>query len=290
MQQYNTPTAYPHLREMLDPRIAALSDSEIEALFETAFGEGVTPAEYEEFFGSLGRAVSNVAQQVAPIASTAVSGAMRGAASGAALGPWGMLGGALAGGTGAALQRHGPSGARGIGGAISSVVGTAGQLAGPGGITSNLLGMGAQALGSRSPAAAQLLGVLGHPATRQAIASLAGGRNPGIPAGAAGLPVPASAFAALLSALAREAEAETEPWAETTGAAYLVGESGKFVVNPEDDIERAGRLLQLLGETAGEAWDEDEEAEEEDEEWETVALFDEMDEDEVEPSAWWAAA
>jgi hypothetical protein len=292
MQAYIGPTNYPHLREMLDPSVSELSDSDIEALFESAFGEGVTPAEYEEFFGSLGKAVTNFARQAAPIASTAISGAVRGASSGAALGPWGMLGGALAGGTGAALQKHGPAGARGIGGAISSVVGTAGRLSGPGGLTSNLLGMGAQALGSRSPAAAQLLGALGHPATRQAVSALVRGRNPNIPAGVAGLPVPASAFAGLLASLAREAEAEAEPWAESPSAAYLADASGEFVVDPRDDTERAGRVLQLINETAFEAWDEDESADESDE-WDDAESSDELYEfdeyEEAEELAWAAA-
>lgn len=269
-------TRYPHLRQVMDPRIAALSDEQIEDLFESAFGEGVTPAEYEEFFGGIGRALSGAAtavgraaQKAAPIATTAFGGALKGAASGAALGPWGALGGAVLGGTGAALQRHGPAGARGVGGLLSGVVGTAGSLAGPGGLAGGLGGLAAT-LGARSPAAAQLMNVLRNPAIIQALGALASGRNPAIPVGAAGTRVPANAFAGLLSALGREAEAESEAFATgPVGApAYLVGESGEFVVDPRDPDQRAGRLLQLLNE---EEWaDADDEAAEDEIEWEEV--------------------
>ena len=34
-------TYYPQLREVLDPRYAALSDAQLEDAFESAFGEGV---------------------------------------------------------------------------------------------------------------------------------------------------------------------------------------------------------------------------------------------------------
>jgi hypothetical protein len=54
--------------------------------------------------------------------------------------------------------------------------------------------------------------VLGRPETAQALGALAGGQNPAVPAGPTGTPVPANAYAGLLSALAREAEAEALSW------------------------------------------------------------------------------
>src|SRR5215831_627207 len=103
MTQSFAGTYYPNLREVLDPRFAGLSDSDLESAFEAAFGDSVTLAEYEEFFGGLGKAFKDVgrfAQQAAPTLATAGQGALQGAAAGSALGPWGALGGALIGGTG----------------------------------------------------------------------------------------------------------------------------------------------------------------------------------------------
>ena len=50
----------------------------------------------------------------------------------------------------------------------------------------------------------------------QALAALLGGQNAAIPAGPSGTPVPANAYAGLLSALAKEAEAEAASWDEAT--------------------------------------------------------------------------
>ncbi|GGL77686.1 hypothetical protein GCM10010840_14490 [Deinococcus aerolatus] len=252
-------TFYPHLREMLSPDFAHLSDAELESAFESAFGEGVTPAEYEEFFGGLGRALSGAArdvgrfaQRAAPVAGSVLSGAAQGAMAGSALGPWGALGGAIAGGVGSGLARHGPRGARGVGQAISGVVNTAGTLTGRGGMASGAMGALSGLLGGGGRgggAAGALMGLLGRPETRQALQALAGGQNRAIPLGAGGTPVPASAFAGLLGALGREAEAETS-WGSgeslDSPPAYLMNSAGQFVVDPNDPDGRAARLLQML--------------------------------------------
>lgn len=251
-------TLYPHLRETLSPDFAHLSDAELELAFESAFGEGVTPAEYEEFFGPLGRALGSAARDVgrfahraAPVAGSVLSGAAQGALTGSALGPWGALGGAIAGGVGSGLARHGPRGARGVGQAISGVVNTAGALTGRGGMAggmgalSGLLGGGGRGGG----AASALMSVLGRPETLRAVQSLAGGQNRAIPLGAGGTPVPASAFAGLLGALGREAEAETSSFSGESldsPPAYLLNGAGQFVVDPNDPDGRAARLLQML--------------------------------------------
>lgn len=252
-------TLYPHLREMLSPDFAHLSDAELESAFESAFGEGVTPAEYEEFFGGLGRAlgsaardVGRFAQRAAPVAGSVFSGAAQGALAGSALGPWGALGGAIVGGVGSGLSKHGPRGARGVGQAMGGVVNTAGTLTGRGGMAGgamgtlgNLLGGGGRGGG----AAGTLMSILSRPETRRALRALAGGQNRAIPLGAGGTSVPASAFAGLLGALGREAEAETFSGSGESldiPPAYLMNGAGQFVVDPSDPDGRAARLLQML--------------------------------------------
>ncbi|GGO30521.1 hypothetical protein [Deinococcus humi] len=252
-------TFYPHLREMLSPSFAHLSDAELESAFESAFGEGVTPAEYEEFFGGLGRALSGAArdvgrfaQRAAPIAGSVLSGAAQGALAGSALGPWGALGGAIAGGVGSGLAQHGPRGARGVGQAISGVVNTAGTLTGRGGMAGGAMGALSSLLGSGgrgSGAASTLMNVLSRPETQRALQALMGGQNRAIPLGVGRTPVPASAFAGLLGALGREAEAEIS-WGSgeslDSPPAYLMNSAGQFVVDPNDPDGRAARLLQML--------------------------------------------
>ena len=244
MTEYESDTFYPYLREVLDERFAGLPDDQLEAVFEDAFGEGITPAEYEEFFGGLSKALS----QAAPVISSVAQGALRGAASGSALGLPGIIGGAITGGAGQALQQHARGPARNVGGVLSGVVNTAGTLTGRSGAQglSGLLGMVSQ--GGGGPAANALRSILGRPETAQALAALLGGANPAIPVGPASTPVPASAFAGLLGALAREAEAEAEA-AWDGGEAlpgYLADDTGQLVVDPVVPEQRAARLLQLL--------------------------------------------
>lgn len=229
-------TEYPFLREALNDRFSELSDTDIESTFESVFGEGVTPAEYEEFFKSLGRGLSRFASQAAPYVASAGSGALQGAMAGSALGPWGALGGAIAGGTGSVLSRHGRGAARDVGGAIGAGIGAAGMLTGRGGAAGGVLG----SLGGRGGGAAgQLLGVLRRPETAQALAGLVRGRNPSVPVGRNGAQVPANAFASLLRALGMEAESE---------ALALTGGEAEDV--PADPNQQAAGLLQLLAAAA----------------------------------------
>jgi hypothetical protein len=265
-------TQYPNFREVLDPRFATLSDADLESLFESAFGEGITPAEYEEFFGGLGNAFKNAL----PMLASGAQGALQGAMAGSALGPFGMLGGALAGGVGSALQKHGGGAARGVGNILSGVVGTAGALSGAGGLArgaTGLLGLAGRTAGGYPPAASHLLGLLNRPETMRALTSLQQGRNAPVPVGATGTPVPANAFAGLLGALAREAEAEATIWdAAESVPAYLANPAGELVVDAGDPDQRAARLLQLL---AGEAY---EEASEPAEAYDDAAEFEEFEE------------
>ncbi|MGW0391691.1 hypothetical protein ACWDYJ_12485 [Streptomyces sp. NPDC003042] len=226
-------TYYPHLREVLDPRYAGLSDRELEEAFAEAFGESVTPAEYEEFFKGLGRTLSKAAKQVGRVASAVGPGLLQGALTGSALGPFGALGGAVLGATGSALKKYGGRDVRGIGGLLSGALNAAGALTGRGALTSGLLGLaGGLAGGKGGPATGTLMALLGRPEMARALAALSGGRNASIPVGRQRVPVPANAFAGLLGTLAREAEAE---WA--TGADSDESPAGE---------DQAGRLLGLL--------------------------------------------
>lgn len=254
-------TYYPHLREVLDQSYADLGDSDLEAVFSSAFGEGVTPAEYEEFFAGLGRAL----RTAAPVLASAGQGALSGAAAGSALGPWGALGGALVGGVGSALAQHGRGPARDVGRVVSGVVGTAGALTGrsvPGvgpPVTGPAVGAGppvgapgpappvpaAPAPPGGVPAAAHLSALLADPRIAAALAMLLQGRNGTVPVGAAQTPVQASEVAGLVGSLALEAAAAWE--SADAVPDYLTDATGQAVVDPADPIQRAGRLLQLFG-------------------------------------------
>ena len=209
-------TRYPNLRQMMDPRLEALSDAQLDGLFQEAFGEGVSPEEYEGFFGSIGSALSHAArdvgrfaQRAAPVAGTALSGAAQGAVAGSALGPWGALGGALVGGVGSALSQHTSGPARGVGQVLGAGMNVAGSLTGrgPGGVA-GLLGTltGGRPAGG---AASQLGALLGNPAILQALQALATQGNVNVPL-PGGRQVPAASVARMLGGLAREAADEAE--------------------------------------------------------------------------------
>jgi hypothetical protein len=267
-------TDYPYLRENLDDRFSALTDAELDSVFEAAFGEGVTPAEYEEFFSGLGKAFSGFAQQAAPVAASAAQGALRGGAAGARFGPYGAFIGALGGGAGAALQHHGTGTARDIGNVISGV----GSVIGGGGAQGSAVPLAGAAPGP-APATSELLRLLGRPETAQALGALFRGQNPAVPAGPAGTPVRANAFAGLLSALARESEAEALGWGDAVGLpAYLVGPGGELLADPADPDQRSGRLLQLLAGPSREVDEASDDAFDEYEVLDEYEAFDEFDE------------
>ncbi|MGC5075483.1 hypothetical protein [Agrococcus sp. DT81.2] len=278
---------------MLDERFANLPDDQLEAMFESTFGEGITPAEYEDFFGGLAKAMSGVARDVgrvaskaAPVLATAAKGAMQGAAAGSAAGPWGALGGALLGGTGSVLQKHTRGPASQIGGALGGIVSTAGALTGRGGLAQGAAsilgglsgaprgGFGGAPLGAATSA---LRGLLGRPELAQALGALFAGGNPNIPVGRSGTPIPANAIAGLLGSLAREAEHEAESWLDTESVpAYLVDSYGQVVVDPTQPDQRAARVLQLLATEFDDAEDDDSDEREVDDAWE-LAETDDVD-------------
>jgi hypothetical protein len=244
-------TFYPHLREMLDDRFAALPDATIDACFADAFGEGVTPAEYEEFFSGLSRAFNSAL----PVLKSVGQGALSGAATGSVAGPWGALGGAVLGGLGGGLSHAGGQ-AGDVGRGIGGVVNAAGALTGRGGAAqgaaglAGMLGGAAGTTGGGSSAASVLGATLRRPETLQALQALLAGRNTSVPIGSSGTTAPASAFAGLLGALSREAETEAEAYDAASRPSvvhgYLLDAAGVPVVDPGDANLRAARLLALL--------------------------------------------
>lgn len=272
MTESDISTFYPHLREVVDERFANLTDEELEHLFSEALGEGVTPAEYEEFFAGLGKAVTKITPVLEPIGRDV----LKGATAGSVAGPWGALAGGVLGGAGSALKRHGRGRTRKIGNAMGSVVGAAGALGGRGATVKGVSGvLGALGQGGTGkPAINALRGILGRPETGAALRALVAGTNPAIAVGRTQTPVPASAFAGLLGALAQEAEVEAESdfeWGEAlTMPTYLLDMEGQPVVNPTVPEERAARLLQLLAGASLETENEDIEAWDDLDEWEEI--------------------
>jgi hypothetical protein len=285
-------TFYPNLRDMLDDRYAGLPDAEFEAAFESAFGEHVTPAEYEEFFGGLGKALSSAVSTVAPVVQSALPGVAQGAMAGSALGPWGALGGAVLGGVGSVLSKQGGTAGQ-VGRTVGGVVNTAGALTGRSPVAGGVAGAATSGLSallgqSGAPATNALRAVLGSPQLAQALGALFAGRNPQLPVGPAQTPVPASALTGLLGMLAKEAEDEAEAYGAygTATPAYLVDQNGQLVVDPSSPEQRAARVLQLLaGEFEDSAPDDRETAG-----WSNVEWTDEWAELDVEDIEAWADA
>ncbi len=236
---------YPAVYNALAPEFRVLPQAEVEQVIGGVFGESADLETAESFFddvgkafGGAGQAIGHAAQQAAPTLAKAGAGALSGAMAGSALGPYGMLAGALIGGTAGALSSDGKrsSGAAGtvgqLAGAASGLLGgrggsagTVGQLAGAAsgllgggggsagtvgqlaGAASGLLGGG----GGPTGAVGQLLGALASPTVQQALSSMllgpAGSRTVSTPGGSA---VPVAAITNLLAMLAHRASAEWE--------------------------------------------------------------------------------
>lgn len=169
---------YPNLRGVLAPEYASLPPAEIEALMEGMFGPD-SAERYEDYlegiFGAIGRGFSSVARDVGkfaakalPVVTTVGGGALQGALAGSSLGLPGIIAGAAAGGTGAALSKYGRGTARDIGGALSGVTGLAGQFS-PAGRVGAAIG----------PAIGGLAGGGGRGAAGAAVSALGGLLGPG---------------------------------------------------------------------------------------------------------------
>ena len=180
----NGGTTYPGLRRNLNPELAELSDSQIEALFR---GRNLDAESLEGFFDDLGKFASGVGKELGKAASSvgkAVVAAaptvlpLAGQVVGTAFG--GPIGGAIGGSLGSLA-----------GGAIGTATGQRPGAPAPGmGLLGGLMPM----LGG-SPAAGQLLQTIVRPETMQALMSMFMGPagRPNIPVGPAKTPVPLGA-------------------------------------------------------------------------------------------------
>jgi hypothetical protein len=235
---------YPAVSSAFDPAYRLLPQAEVEQVIRGVFGESADLATAEGFFddvgkafGSAGQAIGRVAQQAAPVLAKAGAGALSGATSGAALGPYGMLAGALLGGTAGALSSAGKTspaagavgqlagaasgllgGGAGPSGAVGQLAGAASGLlgggAGPSGAVGQLAGAASGLLGGGagpSGAVGQLVGALASPTVQQALSSMllgpTGRRSVSTPGG---LEIPVAAITNLLGMLAHRASAEWE--------------------------------------------------------------------------------
>jgi hypothetical protein len=237
---------YPAVYSALAHQYRLLPQAEVEQVIRGVFGESADLETAEGFFddvgkafGSAGNAIGHAAQQAAPVLAKAGAGALSGAMSGAALGPYGMLAGALIGGTAGALSSTGKQSPGGATGAVGQLAGAASGLLGGGagsagavgqlaGAASGLLGGGAGSAGAvgqlagaasgllgggagPTGAVGQLLGALASPTVQQALSSMllgpAGSRTVSTPAGSV---IPVAAITNLLAMLAHRASAEWE--------------------------------------------------------------------------------
>lgn len=225
---------YPSLREALSAEYTDLPDEDIEALVQSLYPD-VSAEDLEGFFNSLKKAVHSVGK----VAKRALPGVVQGATTGAAAGPWGALVGSIAGG---ALRAA--TGGRGGGGGRVTRSTSAG-----GGQAARLLGRGALRQLSDSPAAAQLLKILGQPQVTQALMSMAmGGAGKGT-VRVGNVPVPTGAITNALRRLLERAESEFhgQKAGESAGTPlYLLDDTGEFVVDPTDDDARADLVIELL--------------------------------------------
>jgi hypothetical protein len=264
--------AYPRLHEALAPEYRVLPEAQVETVVQGVFGEGVSLADAESFFGDLGNTLSRAATVVAPVVQRALPGVMSGAMSGAALGPWGALGGALIGGVSSAL-----SGGGGGGGARPPAGGRPGAPGRPRApMRLPIPGVTPAAAPGSAPTAAvgQLLGVLGSPTVQQALSSMlmgsAGARS--VP-GAGGAQLPVAAITNLLGMLASRASAEWEELVPSPEAEAL-GEGLDFAA-PEARAEWVMSQLapiEVVESDVGESFD----GESSDEAW-VDELYDELE-------------
>lgn len=163
-----------NLRQVVQPRLAAMPTAQLRHVVDGAFGWGTAEAideDLEGVFGDIGKALSSAARDVGRFASKAApgiasigGGVLKGAAAGSALGLPGIIAGAATGGVGAGLSTYGRGAARQVGQALGGVTQLAGGLT-PMGQLGGAVGSAVGALGARGrpgqgPAAGRTLGQL----------------------------------------------------------------------------------------------------------------------------------
>ncbi|SIO69253.1 hypothetical protein SAMN05444172_5536 [Burkholderia sp. GAS332] len=281
---YELPTRYPGLRESLAPPLRALADEQIEDLFART---PVEAADVEGFLSDLqqvARVAAPIARVALPVIGTAVGGPVGAAVGGLA----GQAIGALAqSGTAAPAPprpeapraapprpdaprpapprpdapRPAPPGTDALQ-VVQPPVAPRPNDAPPaqprpdepvGTATAPPPPSRPQGGPPGSPAAGQLVQVLGQPSLMQALMSMVLGPNAGsasVPVGRSGTQVPVSAFANLLGSLASKAFSQTEAMAAPSSRLpeYLYQE-GVLAVDPANPDQRAERLMALMQES-----------------------------------------
>lgn len=225
---------FPRLHAALAPEYRVLPQSQVEQLVESVMGPGMSLADAEGLFDSIGKTFSSIGQAVgkaataaAPYVVKALPGIASGLMSGMAGGPAGMISGALLGGLGSAL---GPGGAPPGGPAPGPAPGVPGMPGMPGmpgvpGLAglAGALGGALGGAGGAGGAIAPFLAALGSPSTQQALQQMLLG-----PAGAPTVPIaggtaqaPVSAIAGMLGSMMNRAREDWEAVLPSGQGAYL---------------------------------------------------------------------
>jgi hypothetical protein len=147
---------YSQLRTVVAPQLVMLPPDQLRLSIDSQFGEGYADqieSDLGEFWGSIGRALSNTArdvgqavQRAAPAIAHVAGGVVQGAMAGSSAGLPGIIAGAAVGGTGAGLSRYGQGSARDVGNALNTATQFASQLS-PLGRVGGTLGQTVSGLG-----------------------------------------------------------------------------------------------------------------------------------------------
>ncbi len=172
----------PFLRSVLAPEYATLPHAQLEAFMEGEYGEGAAEG-YDEYLESIFGSIAKFASKAAPVVANIAGGVVKGASSGAALGPFGMIGGGLAGGVGQGFASYGKGPLRDIGMGLNTGLSVAGQLSPTGRIGASVggalsgIGQGKNVLHTALGAASGMVGGGSAGGALGSLAGLAGGRG-----------------------------------------------------------------------------------------------------------------
>lgn len=228
---------YPYLRDALAPPLRRLPSDRLDEIFGAA---DLAPEELEEFlsgigraFASAGRAVGQALPQIAQIAAPIAQAALP------------IVGGAIGGPVGAAVGGLAGQALSGLAKAPAARAGAAGSAPQPAAAAAPR-----PPAAAGSPAAAQLLQLLGDPRLLQALVSTALGAagSRSVPVGGGARVAPA-ALTSLVGLLANQASAEALALEGSGGAAAASADYAENLADPANSEARAAALLDLLHET-----------------------------------------
>lgn len=240
------------LLNVLAPEYSNLSPEQLDVVLEDLLGEeGAEELEYlleqvEFSFGKVGNFLKKNSGGI-------IKGAISGATTGAALGPVGIIGGALGGAALGGAQSH--LSQQGQRRATAPARSTTPQHIPAGGRSFPPQQPALPVMGAfgANPAAAQLLGLLSHPQTLQALMSMLLGSNGASQIPVANTQVPVSAFASAIRTLADRTASDQNILFPDRGPdtpEYLLDKDGSLLVDPAVPEERTEVLLGLLGQQA----------------------------------------